>query len=61
MPHTHKKHKKKLPKNYIITQSSHCRIEEVVDAIIYNIRTNWMTKEEFNQIYKIVIRKLKND
>jgi hypothetical protein len=61
MPHTHKKHKKKIPQNYTPIESSHCKVDEVVDAIFYSIKTNWMTKDEFNQIYKAVIRKLKND
>jgi hypothetical protein len=61
VPHSNKKHNKKLPEKYMPIETSHCNISRVVDAIVYQIKTDWMTKEEFDEIYKQIQEKLKND
>lgn len=61
MPHTRKKNKKKIPKNYIPIENSHCDISKLIDAIYYQIKINWITKDEFEEVYKQIMKKLKND
>jgi len=57
---SHKK-RKKLPKNYTPISNSHCKVRDVIDAIYYSIKINWITEEEFDEIYKQVKKKLKKD
>lgn len=59
MPHTNKKRKKE---KIIMKQSdAHCRIGDVVDALSYQIKIGWITEKEFEEIYKKVKRRIKND
>ena len=60
MPHTRKKHQhKKIPKNYTPIENSHCKVPEVIDAISYCIKTNWITKNEWKEIVEGVNKKIK--
>jgi hypothetical protein len=61
MPHTRKKNKKIAPKKYTPIERGHSKIEDVVNAIFCCIKTNWMTEYEFEEIYKQIKEKLKND
>ena len=61
MPHNKRKKKNRIPKNYTPIEKNHCNINQVVDSIYYVIKTNWMTEEEFDEVYKQIKKKLKND
>lgn len=43
----------------IVISPTKCRIKDVVEAIIYQIETKWMTEEDFDSIYKQVKTQIK--
>lgn len=54
-----KKHTPKVYESYTPILTSHGNIQEISEAIIYQIQLGWITEDEFDQIYKIIKRKLK--
>jgi len=58
-------HSNRKPKNpskaYVPIPTAHCKVTDVINVLYYNIRTNWMTEEELDEIYKQVKKKLKKD
>jgi len=61
MPHRRKKNNQKIPKNYTPVSKGHCKVSEIIDVIYYNIKTNWMSEVEFDEVYKQVKKKLLKD
>ena len=60
MSHSNRK-PKNPPKSYVPIPTAHCKVTDVINVLYYNIRTNWMTEEELDEIYKQVKKKLKKD
>ena len=63
MPHTRRKKKNqfKVPKNYTPIETSHCNVNQVAKAIVYQIKVNWMSRDEFDIVYNLVQERLEND
>lgn len=58
---TKKKIKRKTPKHYTPIEKTHCKVKKVVEAIYACIATNWITKDEWEQIVTEINTKIKKN
>jgi hypothetical protein len=53
-----KEHRRKAKKHYTPIEKDHCNVKRVVECIVSSIHSNWITKDEWQQIIKGVNKEL---